>query len=261
MLPSRHRDAPNEDFMKMRTKVKLREIFWAEKSNYSASTAILGAPIHPPESELDERTRRYAEKHGKFSALDRFATFFRRSDIQGQFWNLRSTSFSSTWMTSHMRSRPSKSSTTGEGVRSQSFNQAVPEGRAAPEIHRIDNRYRAWDWPVKEEEEEEVVKKPGSSGLFSREDSHSSDLVTQTNISPESSPSPRLGASSSGESQDVPLPPSDFQRLTQSARSPDRSTDLHGTNRRSTRSEGYLVEMDPRYGIDIEDSPHGPPPH
>ena len=74
----------------MRTKVKLRDLFWYKKPSQSSLTTISGKPIYPPETFIDRRTRRHAENEGKKSPLDMFSIIFRPYGGRKAFLGLHS---------------------------------------------------------------------------------------------------------------------------------------------------------------------------
>ena len=70
ILPRRRQQLPDEDFMKMRKKVKLRDIFWFRNPHASQLATFTGSPVYPPEHYIDSGTQQRAERAAKKSPLD-----------------------------------------------------------------------------------------------------------------------------------------------------------------------------------------------
>lgn len=235
----------------MRTKVKLREILWNDRPKHDAPSAIWGAPIHAPEHELDEQTRRLAEKHGKWSAMDRFFAYFKPSDSHSNFWRLRSASWGSSWVMSH-RTRPSQAST-AEGMSNRRYARGWPGSRDSPETARLAERYRAWDWPSSDKDPSEKTNEANSSSSVFRGASESSGGPTSEASSPPPLPSPNRvfnnytglphGSSPSSESPQG-LGVSD-------AVTSDKEQQKRG-RRSSTENQPHGADMDNRYELDVE---------
>ena len=194
---------PNEDFIRMRRHVNLRDIFWYSQPQSGLTSVVSGGPVYPPEEEIDREAKEVAEEAAKRSPMDilrirtrnMFAkgsmTAHRRStgDIEdaapplnrssGEIGPSKNIAQPKLRRTDTDKSRPETAST----IR----NQGWPGLGDGQEVRRIARNYRVWGLQRKDIDQGSEGQ---SSTSFLRNDSDET-LSSSIRMSSTSTPEPR----------------------------------------------------------------------
>lgn len=142
ILPRKRKQGPGEDFVKMRTKVKLRDIFWYRRPSQLATFS--GSPTYPPESVVSKKTKEKAEAEAKKSPLSLWKTSL--GAVFGKRKAMRKLSSDQRAAPPIEREEEKVEEVTEPGHREDDNGiGSWPGSRNELEQKRIAGRYREWD--------------------------------------------------------------------------------------------------------------------
>ena len=190
IIPRRRQQESEADFIKMRKKVRLRDIFWYRKPHTSQLATFTGAPVYPPEREIDSRTLQHAEETAKKSPLNLWRTslgavFGSRKAVH------RLQSNGQPALRVEVQQPRRESNRTSARFVHDNGGASWPGSRSELEGRRIEGKYREWHLPPPPSKLRSTMPRPMQStpsSFFREEDS-------------DENPSPLKGSTLAGSSK------------------------------------------------------------